>query len=102
MEGLSGFDVAAYLRDYLNTLHVPLGLCRRGRPWPGQELGAIAYLVKPLDLPQIVPAVEAAFSRVGKEPPPPLRTPAAELDAIALAVGVLMHRYSLSRQAMNA
>ena len=102
MEGLSGFEVAAYLRDYLNTPFMFLSAFADEETLAKvKELGAIAYLVKPLDLPQIVPAVEAAFSRVGKEPPPPPRTPAAELDAIALAVGVLMHRYSLSRQAAH-
>ncbi len=102
MEGLSGFDVAAYLRDYLNTPFMFLSAFADEETLAKvKELGAVAYLVKPLDLPQIVPAVEAAFSRVGKEPPPPPRTPATELDAIALAVGVLMHRYSLSRQAAH-
>jgi response regulator NasT len=84
-----------------------------------RELGAVAYLVKPLDIAQIVPTVEAAVANVRKQgdaaPPAPAQAgrpaaaaaPAArpmapaDTDPLAspvpLAVGVLMHRYSLPR-----
>jgi two-component system, response regulator PdtaR len=106
MEGKSGFDVAEYLRD---TCHIPfMFLSAFADPdtvAKVAELGAVAYMVKPLDVGQIVPTVEAAFER--------LRTQRAQAEAerqaqaaqpavhradvVSLAAGVLMHRYSLSR-----
>lgn len=106
MEGLTGFDVAAYLREYLQTPFMFLSaFADEATVAKVKELGAVAYLVKPLDISQIVPAVEAAFARSTQPPaappaagpvPPPSELPAL-LDPTALAVGVLMHRYSLPR-----
>ena len=98
MEGLTGFDVAAYLREYLQTPFMFLSaFADEATVAKVKELGAVAYLIKPLDIQQIVPAVEAAFARA--EPPAPAAAPPSELpaqlDPTALAVGVLMHRYSL-------
>ncbi|PND36036.1 response regulator [Paucibacter aquatile] len=104
MEGLSGFDVAAYLREYLQIPFMFLSaFADEETVAKVKELGAVAYLVKPLDIHQIVPAVEAAFAnrRQGgpAEPTPAARRePHPVLDEVqAIAVGVLMHRYSLSR-----
>ena len=67
-----------------------------------QSLGALAYLVKPLDVGQIVPSVEAAFARLRSAGPaaaaPDVAATTAILeDPLPLAVGVLMHRHSLTR-----
>jgi len=107
MEGLTGFDVAAYLREYLQTPFMFLSaFADEATVAKVKELGAVAYLVKPLDISQIVPAVEAAFARstAPAAAPTPVAAPAtppselpAQLDPTALAVGVLMHRYSLPR-----
>ncbi|MGQ3096295.1 MAG: response regulator [Roseateles sp.] len=110
MEGLTGFDVAAYLREFLQTPFMFLSaFADEATVAKVKELGAVAYLVKPLDISQIVPAVEAAFARStthaqSAAPAPAAMAPAFEspselpqLDATALAVGVLMHRYSLPR-----
>jgi response regulator NasT len=114
MEGKSGFDVAETLRDayripflFLSAFSDPATLAQV------KALGALAYLVKPLDVGQIVPAVDAAFARLRAEPKMAAGSRAAEADAaaapaagtgsdpladtLALAVGVLMHRHSLSR-----
>jgi DNA-binding response OmpR family regulator len=104
MEGLTGFDVAAYLREFLQTPFMFLSaFADEATVAKVKELGAVAYLVKPLDISQIVPAVEAAFARSAPTPTP-AAAPAASpsevptlLDPTALAVGVLMHRYSLPR-----
>ena len=120
MEGKSGFDVAAYLREYL---HVPFmflsAFADDETAQQVQALGAVAYLVKPLDIGQILPAVATAFANL------PARSDAARGDAarpaaapkaaaavaasavtgsdlVAMAVGVLMHRYSLQRGAALA
>jgi response regulator NasT len=64
MEGKSGFDVAAYLREYLQLPFMFLSAFTDERTLSQvKELGAVAYLVKPLDVTQIVPAVDAALGR---------------------------------------
>lgn len=106
MEGLTGFDVAAYLREFLQTPFMFLSaFTDEATVAKVKELGAVAYLVKPLDISQIVPAVEAAFARSSTPAPGPAAPDAPSgspselppLDPTALAVGVLMHRYSLPR-----
>ena len=101
MEGKSGFDVAAYLREYC---HIPFmflsAFSDHETVAKVAELGAVAYMVKPLDVGQIVPSIEAAFERLRAQaarPALPLPTNATQLDAVSLAAGVLMHRYSLPR-----
>ena len=112
MEGKSGFDVAAYLRDYCQIPFMFLSaFADEATIKQVKELGALTYLVKPLDIQQIVPAVEAAFANrpqaqaPGQSPAPnqPAAAPRDPLsDTIAVAVGVVMHRYSLTRrQAMD-
>jgi response regulator NasT len=133
MEGMSGFDVAAYLRESLQTPFMFLSaFADDATVAQVKALGAVAYLVKPLDISQIVPTVEAALGSVraqrerqaaqaaqgaqgaqGAAPaagpataaPPAAATPAPAsapadplAEPIAIAVGVLMHRYSLSRR----
>ena len=136
MEGMSGFDVAAYLRESLQTPFMFLSaFADDDTVAQVKALGAVAYLVKPLDIAQIVPTVEAALvtarARKNAAPssPPPAphehvrpdpfaptsgfgalhepsaspvtaanNTPDPLVDAVAIAVGVLMHRYSLSRR----
>ena len=102
MEGMSGFDVAAYLREYLQIPFMFLSaFADEETVAKVKSLGAVAYLIKPLDIHQIVPAVEAAFAnrRAQAElPPKPGPSVPPELDHVAaLAAGVLMHRYSLNR-----
>lgn len=103
MEGMSGFDVAAYLRDYLQVPFMFLSaFADEETVAKVKSLGALAYLVKPLDIHQIVPAVEAAFANRPERSALPAR-PALVGEAlleqvVPMAVGVLMHRYSLSRQ----
>ena len=127
MEGKSGFDVAAYLRDVCRMPFMFLSaFTDDDTVRQVKALGAVAYLVKPLDIRQIVPAVEAAFANVhaarvngpqtaadpksavrsaGATAPASASTASAHAEAgegvleqiVALAVGVLMHRYSLAR-----
>ena len=110
MEGKSGFDVAAYLREYLHTPFMFLSaFSDEDTVRQVRELGAVAYLVKPLDIGQIVPTVEAAFARLPERAPTPVSRPAPPApvvvapavgdEVVAMAVGVLMHRFSLRRAA---
>jgi response regulator NasT len=69
MEGKSGFDVAAYLRQYLQIPFMFLSaFADDATVNQVKELGALTYLVKPLDIQQIVPAVESAFANRAKAP----------------------------------
>lgn len=121
MEGKSGFDVAAYLREYLQIPFMFLSAFSDAQTAAQvKALGAVAYLVKPIEVSQVLPVVQAALERgaarraaqdgpaaaapaaslpessgAGQEPTG--AHAAASLDAVALAVGILMHRYSLPR-----
>ena len=104
MEGKSGFDVAETLRDAYGIPFMFLSaFADEATLATVKSLGALAYLIKPLEVGQIVPAVEAAFGRLRSAAAPAVvaTTPASTAeplaDTVALAVGVLMHRYSLSR-----
>ena len=112
MEGKSGFDVAAYLREasripfmFLSAFSDAETVAR------ANELGAVGYLVKPLDVAQVVPQVHAAMARVragaAVAAVPALDVPAPQAarpgsataeELTAMAVGVIMHRYSLDRR----
>ena len=108
MEGKSGFDVAQYLRTQCRMPFMFLSAFSDEETVAQVEaLGAVAYLVKPLDIRQIVPAVEAAFAHLeagraeaAAEHAQPRRSVASNDAAeasVAMATGVLMHRHSLRR-----
>jgi two-component system, response regulator PdtaR len=119
MEGKTGFDVAEYLRD---VAHVPFmflsAFADADTRAKVEALGAMAYLVKPLDVGQIVPTVDQVFARlrggaaVPVPPalplvaPAPVAAPAVALaedlvplaeHVVPLALGILMQRFSLTR-----
>jgi two-component system, response regulator PdtaR len=123
MEGKSGFEVATVLREQHQIPFMFLsGHSDDETVRKVKALGALAHLSKPLDINKIVPAVDAAFSNLnarraaalsararsdttvqptvqaqGRTQPQPLGPPEPMTAAIAMAVGVLMHRYSLAR-----
>lgn len=114
MEGKTGFDVAAYLRDYCQIPFMFLSaFSDEATVAQVKELGAVTYLVKPLNIEQIVPAVESAFANRKKatveapaSPAPPTASAPSDTAAVdpltqtvALAVGIVMHRHSLGRVA---
>ncbi|MEY4748434.1 MAG: hypothetical protein RIQ60_648 [Pseudomonadota bacterium] len=125
MDGLSGFDVAAYLREHLRIPFMFLSAFSDAATLAQiKELGALASLVKPLDMAQIVPAVRAAHvqalslrdgvagaapAAAGVEPaggsaratPAGAEVPVLE-QTVAIALGIVMHRYSLKRAAALA
>ncbi len=106
MEGMSGFDVAAYLREYLHMPFMFLSAFADDETVAKvKELGAVDYLVKPLEVRQILPAVEAALAAL-RAKPAATETAQASVEPtsviVAIAVGVLMHRNSLARGAALA
>ncbi len=117
MEGKSGFDVAETLRDAYRIPFMFLSaFADEGTRRQVQSLGALDYLIKPVDVGRIVPAVEAALARIrggaapaaappaapavpaaAAAPAPVAALPSALADPVPLAVGLLMHRHSLLR-----
>ncbi len=120
MQGKSGFDVAAYLREYCRMPFMFLSAFSDDKTAAQvKALGAVAYLVKPLDIGQILPVVETAMraarrdtARTDAGRPAPTAFAETVLDVtlgedrsagttpeVLMAVGVLMHRFSLPRAA---
>ncbi len=106
MQGKSGMDVARYLAA--NTTTGFMFLSAFGDADIVEEatrMGALGYLVKPLDVKQIVPAVRAALARIqerGAEVPtvpvPKPSVPAATSSNLFeqhVATGMLMERLRL-------
>ena len=67
------------------------------------EIGALGYLVKPLDVPQIIPSIEAALARAQQIHA--LKTTGEQLThaletgrETSMAIGILMERQGLDRQ----
>ena len=118
MEGKSGFDVAAYLREYCQIPFMFLSaFSDEATVNQVKQLGALTYLIKPLDIQQIVPAVESAFAnrpQARQAATPTADAPAEaaqptqagsaaalatnpETHTVAIALGIVMHRHSLTR-----
>lgn len=97
MQGKSGMDVARYLAANTETGFMFLSAFGDSDiVEEAMRMGALGYLVKPVDVRQIVPAVQAALSRPAGE-----RYAAADasFDAAAkdnlIAIGILMERLRL-------
>jgi two-component system, response regulator PdtaR len=102
MQGKSGFDVAAYLRQYCQIPFMFLSaFSDEATVAQVKALGAVAYLVKPLDIAQILPSVAHAMAQVRAQ------RSVASAQALSgeghspeqlqwMAVGVLMQREGLS------
>ena len=81
MQGKSGFDVAAYLREYCRVPFMFLSAFSDEQTVAQvKALGAVAYLVKPLDIGDILPVVAAAFAdlkagRIAPAAPAPISDP---------------------------
>jgi response regulator NasT len=104
MSGQDGLYLARRLRE---LDHIPFlmltAYSEQGLIDQAAQLGALGYLVKPLDTPQLVPAIEAALSRANElQGLREMRTQLqAALDAerdINVAIGITMAQQRLSRQ----
>lgn len=103
MPGMSGIELAQRLRAETDvpfmffSAYGDLDIARQAA-----EYGAVGYLVKPIDTPQIIPAIEAALARA-EEIRALRRNEVALTAALAagretnIATGVVMERYRVSR-----
>ncbi|MEZ5739133.1 MAG: response regulator [Burkholderiaceae bacterium] len=100
MDGKSGFDVAAYFRDYVNQPFLFLTACENPEDEArGLEYGALAYLVKPIETPRLLAEIERVLEQLARVLPDPeaVRTLTATGDDHQqwVAVGILMVRERL-------
>ena len=97
MQGKSGMDVARYLAANTDTGFMFLSAFGDSDIVDeAMKMGALGYLVKPVDVRQIVPAVRAALSRSGDEKPEPPTPNSNEGGRNELvAIGILMERLRL-------
>lgn len=96
MQGKSGMDVARYLAANTDTGFMFLSAFGdQDIVDEAMKMGALGYLVKPLDVRQIVPAVRAAMARSGEEKPVAPPVPSADNRNDLIAVGILMERLRL-------
>jgi two-component system, response regulator PdtaR len=99
MQGKSGMDVARYLASNTTTGFMFLSAFgEQAIVEEAQCLGALAYLVKPIDIRQIVPAVNKALARLDSEPAHAVRPPThGGGQGVSIAVGILMERMRLDQ-----
>jgi response regulator NasT len=106
MQGKSGMDVARYLAANTTTGFMFLSAFGDSDIIDeANRMGALGYLVKPVDVKQIVPAVRAALARVNERTPDMSRAghqaaaPApgspSSLREQHVAIGILMERLRL-------
>lgn len=105
LSGMSGIDFARWLKT---TLGVPFLIFSAYDDTEivedAAELGALGYLVKPLDVPQMLPTIRTALQRAQEIQ----KLQQAELDlstalktsrCISMAIGLLMQRFEIGADA---
>jgi response regulator NasT len=104
MQGKSGMEVARYLASHTDTGFMFLSAFGDSDIIDeATRLGALGYLVKPLDIKQIVPAVHAALERLmergAAQPHRVVRPATVQMTGSTreqhVAVGILMERLRL-------
>jgi len=96
MQGKSGMDVARYLAANTDTGFMFLSAFGdQDIVDEAMRMGALGYLVKPLDVRQIVPAVRAAMARSGEEKAPSPAQASSDTKPELIAAGILMERLRL-------
>jgi two-component system, response regulator PdtaR len=97
MQGKSGMDVARYLAANTHTGFMFLSAFNdAGTMEEANRLGALGYLVKPLDVKQIVPAVRAAIAQTASRTAPPVTAGLGRGQRDEqVAIGILMERLRL-------
>jgi response regulator NasT len=104
MPGESGLDLARELLEHPAVPFIFLTAYSEAEVVKqAVEHGALGYLVKPVDMPQLVPAIEAALARsaeigrlriTGEQ----LQTALNENREVSMAVGLIMERRQIDRQ----
>ena len=104
MPGQSGFDLGSKLREtgqvpfIFLTAYSDSDVVREAA-----DSGALGYVVKPVDIPQLVPAIEAALARAAelkklRETEQQLQVALSEGREVSMAIGLIMERRRLDRR----
>lgn len=103
MPGMSGIELGKKLRDHAIPFLFLSAYGDQEIVRQATEEGALGYLVKPLDIQQIVPSIEAALTRADEIRK--LRETEAQLNSaltgsreVSMAVGLLMMRDRINRE----
>lgn len=103
MPGMNGIELGRLLREHAGVPFMYLSAYGQADiVTQAAEHGALGYLVKPLDIAQILPAVETALSRAAeirklRDKEDQLTTALAGSREVSMAVGLLMERHHLGR-----
>ncbi len=103
MPGWSGLKLSELLRDQFGIPFVFLsGVDDEQTVRQATAMGALAYLVKPMDLRQCVPSINAALARADevralRRSETQLATALQQSRSISIAIGVLMERLRIGR-----
>jgi response regulator NasT len=103
MPGTSGLTLSELLRDQFAIPFVFFsGVDSEETVRQATLMGALAYLVKPLDMRQLVPAINAAVARADelhrlRQSESQLSDALQQNRGISVATGILMERLRLSR-----
>lgn len=107
MPNRSGFELPASLNrlDYIPFIF----LTARSEPEANtlaNTLGAMAYLVKPIDSSQLIPAIETALSRAQdlkqmKSQQQQLQTALDGDRSVSIAIGIIMDQYRINYEEAN-
>lgn len=104
MPGVSGLKLARELNESLDIPFLFLTAYSEAEVvMKAAEHGALGYLVKPVDIPQLIPAIEAGLARAAdlrklRETERQLQTALNENREVSMAVGLLIERRRLTRQ----
>ncbi len=104
MPGQSGLELARHLRETADVPFIFLtAYSDNDVVKEAAENGALGYVVKPVDIPQLVPAIEAALARAAelrklRETERQLQTALNEGREVSMAVGLIMERRRVDRQ----
>lgn len=105
MPGISGLELGALLRDQFDVPFVFLTLRDdEAAVHEATAAGALAYIVKPADMRQCVPTIEAALARAAelrrlRRSEANLSTALQQGREVSMAIGLLMERLRLTREA---
>ncbi len=105
MPGRSGIETARELRQHCDVPYLFLSAYSElDVVKHAVDEGALGYLVKPVDVPQVVPTIEAVLARAAemramRERELNLSTALAAGRESSIAVGLIMERYHLDRRA---
>ncbi len=104
MPGMSGLELAEYLRIHTSIPTIFLS-AHSDSATVAQAIaqGALGYLVKPLDVPKIIPSIETALVRAKelsglKKAQAQLNVAMNQSRHVSMVVGVLMERYGLGKE----